>query len=546
MSNNHVPNKLGTNNAFPSPQFPYGSLGYSSSGGGYDSPNLFSSANLGTSDIYPRQLSPYAAVAPMPQQQQHRVLSDNSLPGMLKSMNETKIKSVVSNLMNAEKSEKELKTNLAGGSFFSNPATDRYRNPPPSKMQQASSGYQNLYTGSGGPSRSPSGANLSRSVNGPGQTLNTNSLSTSTESLKTSPLIVNGVLPSPSSAAFASQANAAMSNFGAGQYGSYMNDWTSPQLTNATLSPEDNKGYLDPHGAMATNQFYQQMGSGGGGGGVPSPNLYTSAGYTPFMGNATLEQYQPTAQQQQQQQQQLTHQFYFMQQQQQQAAAQQQQQQINKVAPAAAYRPTSVAVTSIPSIEILKRSGDPLKRSGASSHARRGPGKRGRNGASADDDSEEFDHEMESEADAHIKRASSAAARRRARGSRSTGPDVTTPAINSATVPEPRVTSKHRGVCWYKRTKKWVVQTKVNGKRLHVGYFEDEEQAAEAYRKAVAKIKGEMPDASMTSDEEEAAAAVEASPAQQLERINAGATLPLAEPEVAAVVPEVAPAAVLE
>ena len=44
-------------------------------------------------------------------------------------------------------------------------------------------------------------------------------------------------------------------------------------------------------------------------------------------------------------------------------------------------------------------------------------------------------------------------------------------------------------MCWYKRTKKWVVQTKVNGKRVHVGYFDDEEKAAEAYRNAVAGIQ---------------------------------------------------------
>jgi len=54
---------------------------------------------------------------------------------------------------------------------------------------------------------------------------------------------------------------------------------------------------------------------------------------------------------------------------------------------------------------------------------------------------------------------------------------------------EPRITSKHRGVCWYKRTKKWVVQTKVNGKRVHVGYFDDEEKAAEAYKNAVQGIQ---------------------------------------------------------
>lgn len=54
---------------------------------------------------------------------------------------------------------------------------------------------------------------------------------------------------------------------------------------------------------------------------------------------------------------------------------------------------------------------------------------------------------------------------------------------------EPKITSKHRGVCWYKRTKKWVVQTKINGKRVHVGYFDNEEKAAEAYKTAVQSIQ---------------------------------------------------------
>ena len=59
---------------------------------------------------------------------------------------------------------------------------------------------------------------------------------------------------------------------------------------------------------------------------------------------------------------------------------------------------------------------------------------------------------------------------------------------------EPKITSKHRGVCWYRRTKKWVVQTKVNKKRVHVGYFSDEEEAAKAYLVAVANInqKGDV------------------------------------------------------
>ncbi|GBG35111.1 Hypothetical Protein FCC1311_113342 [Hondaea fermentalgiana] len=52
-----------------------------------------------------------------------------------------------------------------------------------------------------------------------------------------------------------------------------------------------------------------------------------------------------------------------------------------------------------------------------------------------------------------------------------------------------KLTSPFKGVCWYKRTKKWVVQVKIRGYRQHVGYFDDEVKAAEAYKAALAKIQ---------------------------------------------------------
>lgn len=51
------------------------------------------------------------------------------------------------------------------------------------------------------------------------------------------------------------------------------------------------------------------------------------------------------------------------------------------------------------------------------------------------------------------------------------------------------ITSKYRGVCWYKRTRRWVAQTKINGKRVHLGYFDDEESAAQAYRDKVSTLE---------------------------------------------------------
>ena len=45
-------------------------------------------------------------------------------------------------------------------------------------------------------------------------------------------------------------------------------------------------------------------------------------------------------------------------------------------------------------------------------------------------------------------------------------------------------TSQYKGVCWYKQSKKWLVKYRYKGKRYHVGYYETETEAAEAYRKA--------------------------------------------------------------
>mmetsp|Transcript_11061 Transcript_11061/g.18107 ORF Transcript_11061/g.18107 Transcript_11061/m.18107 type:complete len:220 (-) Transcript_11061:1103-1762(-) len=51
------------------------------------------------------------------------------------------------------------------------------------------------------------------------------------------------------------------------------------------------------------------------------------------------------------------------------------------------------------------------------------------------------------------------------------------------------LTSSYRGVCWYKRTNRWVVQIKVKGVRKHIGYFKHELEAAHAYEKAIEKLR---------------------------------------------------------
>ncbi len=40
--------------------------------------------------------------------------------------------------------------------------------------------------------------------------------------------------------------------------------------------------------------------------------------------------------------------------------------------------------------------------------------------------------------------------------------------------------SPHRGVCWHKQKRKWMAYARVNGRIRHIGYFRDEQAAADA------------------------------------------------------------------
>lgn len=51
-------------------------------------------------------------------------------------------------------------------------------------------------------------------------------------------------------------------------------------------------------------------------------------------------------------------------------------------------------------------------------------------------------------------------------------------------------TSKYKGVCWSSWHKKWAVTIKENRKQKHLGYFENELEAALIYNKAAKKIYG--------------------------------------------------------
>lgn len=53
-------------------------------------------------------------------------------------------------------------------------------------------------------------------------------------------------------------------------------------------------------------------------------------------------------------------------------------------------------------------------------------------------------------------------------------------------------TSKYKGVCWDKRTKKWKVTICKNGKYIHLGRYDDENMAGLAYNKKAIEIHGEF------------------------------------------------------
>lgn len=52
-------------------------------------------------------------------------------------------------------------------------------------------------------------------------------------------------------------------------------------------------------------------------------------------------------------------------------------------------------------------------------------------------------------------------------------------------------TSKFRGVCWCRTYSKWLVRIKVDRRNIHVGYFEEELDAARARDAAARKYFGE-------------------------------------------------------
>ncbi len=52
--------------------------------------------------------------------------------------------------------------------------------------------------------------------------------------------------------------------------------------------------------------------------------------------------------------------------------------------------------------------------------------------------------------------------------------------------------SKYKGVSWHKFKKKWRAQIGLNKKRIHLGYFEAEKEAAKIYNKEAKELFGDF------------------------------------------------------
>jgi hypothetical protein len=53
-------------------------------------------------------------------------------------------------------------------------------------------------------------------------------------------------------------------------------------------------------------------------------------------------------------------------------------------------------------------------------------------------------------------------------------------------------TSGYKGVSWNKRYKKWLAQIQINRKKKHLGYFNDKDEAYEAYKTASKQYHGDF------------------------------------------------------
>jgi len=69
--------------------------------------------------------------------------------------------------------------------------------------------------------------------------------------------------------------------------------------------------------------------------------------------------------------------------------------------------------------------------------------------------------------------------------------------------PTRKGSSRYRGVCWLRQRKAWRARIEVNGKRLHLGYFESEEDAARAYDAMARECLGPAARLNFTSNDDD-------------------------------------------
>jgi len=67
-----------------------------------------------------------------------------------------------------------------------------------------------------------------------------------------------------------------------------------------------------------------------------------------------------------------------------------------------------------------------------------------------------------------------------------------TPAQNAMNRRPQKHSSRYKGVRWHSDYSKWVARIKVNQKLIHIGCFQTEEEAAEAYNREAVKLFGEF------------------------------------------------------
>jgi hypothetical protein len=60
------------------------------------------------------------------------------------------------------------------------------------------------------------------------------------------------------------------------------------------------------------------------------------------------------------------------------------------------------------------------------------------------------------------------------------------------------LSSQYKGVCWAKGNNKWHTKCRLNGKIIHIGYFDDEREAAKAYNEFI--IKHNLQDFAILND----------------------------------------------